>query len=761
MQENQMAEGIRLKVAEAGQEDVGRGIVRVSDAAFAVLELERGEIVSIVGERETAALVAAARSADQGLDVIRVDGVIRTNAHASIGDYVQVRKATWREAQKVTLAPARKGLRAVAPGDVLRQALLYRPVVRGDLISVGTASRSKETIPSGMYPEELFRGLLGSLAIGLGEVRLVVAATVPSGTVRIGPQTEVELLPEYVETKEARIPDVTYDDIGGLGEVINEIREVVELPLKHPELFDRLGIAPPKGVLLHGPPGTGKTLLAQALANEAKAHFATINGPEIMGRFYGESEERLRAIFQEGQENPPAIIFIDELDSIAPKRETVMGEVERRIVAQLLTLMDGLTPRGNVIVIGATNRVGAIDLALRRPGRFDREIELRVPDRNGRRQILTIHTRAMPLAADVNLDWVADLTHGCVGSDLAALCREAALNALRRVLPDLDLRLETVPAEVLERLIVTHEDFSQALRRIRPSALRELLIEVPRVTWSDVGGLDDVKRSLRETVELPLTHPQAFERLGIKPPKGVLLYGPPGTGKTLLAKAVANEARANFMLAKGSDLLSKWYGESEQRIREFFAKARQVAPAIVFFDEVDALVPRRGTAAGEPHVTERIVNQLLSELDGLEELRGVVILGATNRPDLIDPALLRPGRFDALVYVPVPDAAARHEILAVHTRHMALADDVDLQELVRKTDRFTGADLALICMRAAQLALRKDLEAKAVTHADFLAALAETLPSVTEAMEREYAEVGKRLRQGIPQQRDQASGHYL
>jgi len=760
MQQTQVVGGLRLKVAEAGQEDVGKGIVRVSDAAFAALELDRGDVVSILGERETAALAIAARSADQALEVVRMDGLIRTNARASIGDYVQVRKAAWRDAQKITLAPARRGLRAVAPGEVLRQALLYRPVVLGDLVSVGTASRSREVVPPGMYPEELLRGLLGSLAIGLGEVRLIVTATAPSGIVRIGTQTEVELLPEYVETREARVPDVTYDDIGGLGEVINEIREVVELPLKHPELFDRLGITPPKGVLLHGPPGTGKTLLAQALANEAKAHFATINGPEIMGRFYGESEERLRAIFEEGQQNPPAIIFIDELDSIAPKREAVTGEVERRVVAQLLTLMDGLTPRGNVIVIGATNRLPAIDLALRRPGRFDREIELRVPDRNGRRQILTIHTRAMPLAPDVNLDWVADLTHGCVGSDLAALCREAALNALRRLLPEIDLTLETIPHEILERLVVTQEDFSQALRRIRPSALRELLIEVPRVTWDDVGGLAEVKRALRETVELPLTHPEAFKRLGIKPPKGVLLFGPPGTGKTLLAKAVANEAKANFMLAKGSDLLSKWYGESEQRIREFFAKARQVAPAIVFFDEVDALVPRRGMAVGEPHVTERIVNQLLSELDGLEELRGVVILGATNRPDLIDPALLRPGRFDALVYVPIPDAEARREILTVHTKHMALADDVDLKELVRRTERFTGADLASLCMKAAQLALRKDLEAKAVTHADFLAALQETLPSVTEAMEREYAEVAKHLRQAIPP-REYGLGHYL
>jgi len=760
MPDTQVMEGLRLKVAEAGQEDVGRGIVRVTEAAFAALELERGQVVAIVGERETAALAAAARSADQGLDVIRMDGVIRTNARASIGDYVQVRKAVWRDAEKVTLAPARKGIRVVAPGEALRQALLFRPVVKGDLITAGTAQRSREIVPPGMYPEELLRGFLGSLAIGLGEVRLIVAGTAPGGIVRITAQTEVDLLPEYVEAKESRLPDVTYDDIGGLGDVISEIREVVELPLKHPELFDRLGITPPKGVLLSGPPGTGKTLLAQALANEAKAHFASINGPEIMGRFYGESEERLRAIFQEGMENPPAIIFIDELDSIAPKREAVTGEVERRVVAQLLTLMDGLAPRGNVIVIGATNRVGAIDLALRRPGRFDREIELRVPDRNGRRQILTIHTRAMPLAPDVNLDWVADLTHGCVGADLAALCREAALNTLRRILPELDLTLETFPPEILQRLVVAHGDFSDALHRIRPSALRELLIEIPRVTWHDIGGLADVKRALRETVELPLTHPQAFQRLGIKAPKGVLLYGPPGTGKTMLAKAVANEAQANFMLAKGSDLLSKWYGESEQRIREFFAKARQVAPAIVFFDEVDALFPRRGMAVGEPHVTERIVNQLLSELDGLEELRGVVILGATNRPDLLDPALLRPGRFDALVYVPMPDAEARREILAVHSKSMALGPDVDLQELVRRTERFTGADLAGLCMKAAQLALRMDLEATAVTQADFLAALQETLPSVTEAMEREYTEVGKRLRQMVPR-RDVGPGHYL
>lgn len=760
MQQTEIMSGLRLKVAEAGQEDVGRSIVRVSDAAFAALELERGEVVAIMGERETAALAAPAHSVDQGLDVIRMDGVIRTNARAGIGDYVQVGKAAWRDAHKVTLAPARRGIRVVAPVETLRQALLYRPVVKGDLITAGVVSRPRESVPPGMYPEELLRGLLGSLAVGLGEVRLLVVATEPAGIVRIGVQTEVELLPEYVEAKEARVPDVTYDDIGGLSGVIAEIREVVELPLKHPELFDRLGITPPKGVLIHGPPGTGKTLLAQALANEAKAHFASINGPEIMGPFYGESEKRLRAIFQEGQENPPAIIFIDEVDSIAAKREALVGETERRVVAQLLALMDGLTPRGNVIVIGATNRVGAIDLALRRPGRFDREIELRVPDRPGRREILTIHTRAMPLAADVSLDWVADLTLGCVGSDLAALCREAALNALRRVLPQLDLTLETIPPEILERLVVTHEDFSQALRRIRPSALRELLIEVPRVTWADVGGLAEVKRALRETVELPLTHPQAFERLGIKPPKGVLLYGPPGTGKTLLAKAVANEARANFLLAKASDLLSKWYGESEQRIREFFAKARQVAPAIVFFDEVDALVPRRGTAIGEPHVTERIVNQLLSELDGLEELRGVVILGATNRPDLIDPALLRPGRFDALVYVPVPDADARCEILAVHTRGMALTDDVDLEDLVRRTDRFTGADLASLCMKAAQLALRRDLEAKAVTQADFLAALEETAPSVTVEMEEGYGEAGKRLRQAVPR-REEAFGQYL
>jgi transitional endoplasmic reticulum ATPase len=760
MPQAESAAGLRLKVTEAPQEDVGRGIVRISDAAFEALELERGEVVSIAGERETAALVAAGRSADPGLDMVRMDGVIRTNAHASVGDYVQVRKAAWRPAEKVTLAPTRKGIRVVAPADALRQALLYRPVVKGDLIIAGTAQRPREPIPPGMYPEELLRGLLGSLAIGLGEVRLLVVATQPGGIVRINPQTELELLPEYVEARERAVPDVTYDDIGGLGDVVGEIREVVELPLKHPELFDRLGIAPPKGVLLHGPPGTGKTLLAQALANEAKAHFVSINGPEIMGRFYGESEERLRAIFQEGQEHPPAIIFIDELDSIAPKREGVMGEVERRVVAQLLALMDGLAPRGHVIVIGATNRVNAIDPALRRPGRFDREVELRVPDRAGRREILTIHTRAMPLAPDVNLDWAADLTHGCVGADLAALCRETAFNTLRRLLPALDLTLETIPSEVLERLVVAHQDFSQALKKIRPSALRELLIEVPRVTWADVGGLAEVKRTLREVVELPLTHPEAFDRLGIKPPKGILLYGPPGTGKTLLAKAVANEAQANFLLAKGSDLLSKWYGESEQRIREFFARARQVAPSIVFFDEVDALFPRRGMAAGEPHVTERIVNQLLSELDGLEELRGVVVMSATNRPDLLDPALLRPGRLDALVLVPVPEAAARREILDVYARRMAVAVDVDLEDLVHRTARFTGADLAALCTKAAQLALRRDVETKAITHADFVAALGEIFPSVTEAMERDYAEMSKRLRQMVPRG-EGGPGHYL
>ncbi len=745
--------GLRLKVAEAYQQDVGRGIARISRTHMNQLGVSPGEPIAIKGGRLTGAIAAPAYRQDEGVDIIRIDGLVRSNAGVSIGDYVEVQRAKWRDASKVVLAPARKGLRLIASPENLRAVLAGRVVHTGDVIST-TSMRPPETPLGGdLLVDRVFRDFFEFASFGLGEIRLKVVSTTPAGIVRITPDTEIELLPEYVEVAERgrEVPEVTYEDIGGMKDIIPKIREMVELPLKKPELFDRLGIEPPKGVLLYGPPGTGKTLLAKAVAHETEAHFIAINGPEIMSRYYGESEERLRQIFEEAEKNAPSIIFIDELDSIAPKRSEVTGEVERRVVAQLLTLMDGLKERRNVIVIGATNRVDAIDPALRRPGRFDREIEIRPPDREGRKEILMIHTRGMPLAPDVNLDEYAELTHGFVGSDLAALCREAAMNALRRVLPKIDLDQETIPKEVLDELIVKREDFDKALKEVRPSAMREVLIEVPRVRWEDIGGLEGVKQLLREAVELPLKNPDAFRRLGITPPKGILLYGPPGTGKTMLAKAVATESQANFIAAKGSDLLSKWYGESEQRIAEVFRKARQVAPAVIFLDELDSLAPRRGSAMGEPHVTERIVNQLLSELDGLEELRGVVVIGATNRPDIIDPALLRPGRFDELIYVPVPDYKARLEIFKVHTREMPLAKDVDLELLARRTEGYSGADIAEVCRKAGRLALREDINATEVRMKHFEEALRQTPPSVSPELDAYYRGLQKKLRKASRQ----------
>lgn len=546
---------------------------------------------------------------------------------------------------------------------------------------------------------------------------------------------------------------MTYDDVGGLGDSTEQVREMIELPLKHPELFQRLGIDPPKGVLLHGPPGTGKTLLARAVANEADAAFFHIGGPEVMGRHYGESEERLREIFEKAQQQAPSIIFIDELDSIAPKREQVTGEVERRVVAQLLTLMDGLEPRQNVVVIAATNRVDAIDEALRRPGRFDREIVIGVPDQEGRREILAIHTRGMPLAEGVDLDELSRVTYGFVGADIAALAREAAMEVLRRNLSEFDMQKGEIPPEILENLRVTAEDFSGALKRIQPSALREIMIQVPDVHWDDIGGLEEARRALREGIELPLKRPDAFERLGIRPANGFLLFGPPGTGKTLLAKAVAREAEANFISTKSSDLLSKWYGESEQQIARLFGRARQVAPTVIFIDEIDSLAPERGGSLGEPAVTERVVNTLLTEMDGLEEREGVVVIGATNRPSLLDPALLRPGRFDELVYVPVPDEPGRLRILSIHTQNMPLGADVNLEELARRTQGYTGADLEDLVRRAGLNALRENLETKEVPMRIFEAALGETRASVTPEMEREYRQLLDSLKQEGPRGR--------
>ncbi len=737
---------LRLQVANARPGDSGRGVARMSRKSLSELGLQEGQAVEIIGKRHTTAIAVAPYPEDEGLNIIRLDGLQRVNAGVGSGDHVEVKQAEVRPATRVVLAPAQKNMRLQGSGEALKRTFYQRPLTAGDVIS--TSVHSPRAVDPRL-PEEM-RGLLNIPAYGLQEIRLVVVSTQPRGIVQVTAETEVELRPQFEEPKEARRADVTYDDIGGLGNTVDQVREMVELPLRHPELFQRLGIDPPKGVLLYGPPGTGKTLLARAVANETEAQFFHIAGPEIMGSHYGESEQRLRQVFQEAQQNAPAIIFIDEIDSIAPKREEVTGEVERRIVAQLLTLMDGLEPRQNIVVIGATNRREAIDEALRRPGRFDREIVIGVPDEPGRREVLAIHTRGMPIAEDVNLDDIARTTYGFVGADLSALAREAAMDSLRRILPNINLK-EGIPTEVLENLQVTRQDFLNAMKRVQPSALREIMIQVPNVTWDDIGGVEEARTRLREGVELPLKSPESFRRIGIRPAKGFLLFGPPGTGKTLLAKAVAREAQANFVATKSSDLLSKWYGESEQQVSRLFARARQVAPTVIFIDEIDSLAPVRGGGLGEPAVTERVVNTILAEMDGLEELQGVVVMAATNRPNLVDPALLRPGRFDELIYVGVPDAAGRRHILGIHTKDMPLAEDVDLDTIAERTSRFTGADLEDLTRRAGLLALRQSLEAQSVTIEHFEQALRETRPSVTPEMEREYEDMVRTLKQEGPQ----------
>ena len=741
-------ESIRLKVSEANQGDVGKGIVRIGEDFLAKIDARPLDVVELVGSRPTAALAVSAYSQDQGLDMIRMDGLIRSNAGTSIGQYVEVKKAAWSDAKHVTLAPVTQGMQIFAPGDVLTRVFNGRPLIKGDVISTTSVRKPPSDSIGGRETmfEELFRGFLGAQAFGLGEIKLRVVSTSPAGIVKITEGTDIELLPQAVESPERTVPSVVYEDIGGLKPVITKVREMIELPLKHPELFDRLGIDPPKGVLLHGPPGTGKTMLAKAVANESDAYFISINGPEIMSKYYGESEKALRDIFEEAEKNAPAIIFLDELDSIAPKRGEVTGEVERRVVAQLLSLMDGLKERKNVIVIGSTNRPEALDMALRRPGRFDREIELGVPDMQGRMEIFQIHSRGMPLADDVALEDYAARTYGFVGADISAVSREAAMNALRRILPQIDLDEPTIPKEILDRLVVQKDDFEEALREVSPSAMREILVEVPDVSWQDIGGLEPVKQLLVEAVEWPLRYAESFRRIGIDAPKGILLYGPPGTGKTMLAKAVANESEANFITVKGSALLSKWYGESEKRVEEIFRKARQVAPSIIFLDELDALVPVRGGGAGEPHVTERVVNQLLSEMDGLEELHGVVVIGATNRPDIIDPALLRPGRFDELIMAPVPDKESRQKIFQVHLKKVPLAEDIDMEALIEQTDNYTGADIAAVVRKAGRLALREDMAADKIGQKHFMAALDEIGPSVTPETMKYYSRMASELR---------------
>lgn len=720
-----MAENkITLKVAEAiSQKDVGQGIARLDPKVMDSLNIHERELVEITGEKRTAAIALPSQT-DIGLGVIRIDGLVRKNSGATIGGEVQIRKIKAVEAKKVVLAPIDNNIRV--QGDV-RGLFAGKVMVQGDII--GSQIRAPKP-GMNMGFGSLFDELM-DFTPAMKELKFAVVSTSPKDIVVVGPNTEVQLheSPVDVSTIEGvgNLVDVSYEDIGGLKEEVKKVREMIEIPLKRPELFEKLGIAPPKGVLMHGPPGTGKTLLAKAVASESDAHFIAINGPEIMSKYVGGSEENLREYFEEAEENSPSIIFIDELDAIAPKREETNGEVERRTVAQLLTLMDGLKSRGQVVVIGATNRPDSLDPALRRPGRFDREIEIGVPDSEERKEVLEIHTRNMPLADDVDLDKISNTTHGFVGADLESLCKEAAMRVVRRILPEIQ-NDEEIPKEVMEKIVVTGDDFKNAQKEIQPSALREVLVQIPDIKWSDIGGLENIKQELKEAVEWPLKHPETFQRLGIRPPKGTLLYGIPGTGKTLLAKAVASESEANFISIKGPELLSKWVGESEKGVREVFRKAKQAAPTVIFFDEIDAIAGARSGNDTDSGVTKRVVNQLLTEMDGLEELEDVAIIAATNRPDILDAGLMRPGRFDRHIHVKEPDEEARLAIFNVHTKNMPLAKDVDLKKLAKNTDGYVGADIEAVCREAAMLTLRKNLDAEEIPYKYFKEAIDKVKP---------------------------------
>jgi transitional endoplasmic reticulum ATPase len=769
MTEEKNTEMIKLKVMESLQEDAYKGIARVNTATMRSLGVKPGDVVTIKGSKETVAIIDRAYPADVGEAIIRIDGIIRRNAKTGIGETVTVQKTEIKEAKKITIAPAQKGIRVQADPEIFKRGLLGRAVVSGDIVVLGSSRRRN--------PEsEDFDAMFGGLSEIFGEAfnmqfgqfqqtRFIIANTNPKQPVIISENTEFILNPVAVDiAEERRVPDVTYEDIGGLGDEITRIREMIEIPLKHPEVFARLGIDPPKGVLLYGPPGSGKTLLAKAVANESEATFILLNGPEIMSKFYGESEKKIRDIFNEAEKNAPAIIFMDEIDAIAPKREDSYGEVERRVVSQLLTMMDGLKGRGRVVVIGATNRPDAIDPALRRGGRFDREIQIGVPDRKGRESILKIHTRNMPLAKDIDIEKYAEITHGFVGADLSTLCKEAAMARLRKAIKSNSdyLKLkedEPMPNEFLEKLLIKDEDFKAALNIVQPSAMREVYVEAPNIKWAQIGGLEEIKKDLKEAVEWPLTHPESFKNMGIRPPRGVLLYGPPGTGKTLLAKAVANESQANFIQVKGPELLSKWVGESEKGIRKVFERARQVAPCIIFFDEIDALGRRRGMDSGSK-VNDNVLNQLLAEMDGLIELNGVVVIAATNRPDMLDSALLRPGRFDRIVTTTVPDKASRMEIFKIHTKTMPLAKDVNLEVLTDKTDGLVGADIEGLCREAAMLALRDDIKAKEVKKKNFDEALKKIKPSVSMDDAKAYKDMEVFLKRARPDKSDMPAGYF-
>jgi transitional endoplasmic reticulum ATPase len=717
---------LSLRVAKAIPSDVGHGRARVPFDND--LNLKPGDVIEINGERSTAAIVWRCRPEDANLGVIRIDGIIRKNAGVSLGDRVTIKKVETKPCTRLVLSPVMAKQQKVRFGPGIegfaRRGLNKRPVVAGDRIFIPGMTLFAEALP------------------------FAIVSTVPKGIVQVLPDSEIVIKEEIMDEEEGgSVSSIMYEDIGGLGNQLQKVREMIELPLKHPILFRRLGIDPPKGVLLHGPPGTGKTMIAKAVASETNAHFTSINGPEIISKYYGESEKQLREIFEEAGNNAPAIIFIDELDSIAPKREDVSGEVERRVVAQLLTLMDGMQGRDNVVVIGATNRRDAIDQALRRPGRFDRELEIGVPDKNGRREIVNIHTRGMPISDDFDMDWILENSYGFVGADISALTREAAMKALRRYLPDIDLDQDEIAPEVLEKMEVQMNDFRLAMRDIEPSALREIYVEIPEVSWDDVGGLEEIKERLKESVEWPLTMPERFEHFGIKPPRGIVLFGAPGTGKTLLAKAIANEAKANFITIKGPELISKWVGESEKAIREVFKKAQQASPSIIFFDEFESIAGMRTPNSGEgSDVSNRVVNQMLSSMDGIETMEGIIVIAATNRPEMIDPALLRSGRFERVMHIPPPDTGSLRKILKIHTRDMPLGK-FDLNSLVDRMDGFTGADVESVCREAALIAMRADRKSVAKKH--FEEAIGRVRPTITPAMLEYYTKLEGELTSGL------------
>lgn len=670
---------VTLKVAETNSKFVGRGMALIDSKVMEELDLSTGDVIEVSGEKKGYVILWSSPPTDYGKKLIRIDGYTRNEIGVGIDDTVTIRKVIVKKAEQVILAPTEE-LAIVGLEEYLPELLDGRVVAKGEVIPLNVMGRRIGFTVTSVSPSDATVSLIDS------KTEFVIG-TVPKQAAK-------------------GVPRITYEDIGGLRTEVQKVREMIELPLRHPEIFERIGIEAPKGVLLHGPPGTGKTLLAKAVANETNANFYSIGGPEIMSKFYGESEEKLREIFKEAQENAPSIIFIDEIDSIAPKREEVSGDVEKRIVSQLLTLMDGISSRGKIVVIGATNRPNAIDPALRRPGRFDREIEIGIPDEKGRHDILLIHSRGMPLTEDVDLASIAKVTHGFVGADLQALSKEAAMRSLRRILPEIDLHQPKIPAEILNKIKVTKQDFDEALKDVQPSAMREVLVQRPNIKWEDIGGLQGIKDELAEAIEWPLKHADLFAEADVKPPKGILLYGPPGTGKTMIAKAVAATSEANFISIKGPELISKWVGESEKGVREVFRKARQAAPCVVFFDELDAIAPRRGSE-GDAHVTERVISQLLTELDGLEDLKGVVVIAATNRPDIIDEALLRPGRFDRILEVPPPDKDARKQIFQIHTKKKPLDSDVKLDKLVEMTDGMTGAEIAAIVNAAAMTAIKE------------------------------------------------------